>query len=148
MTHKLYEIKEELIDNLTAQIKEKGLDRMSTTETGQVIDMIKDLAQAEKYCWEACYYKSVVEAMDEGSDYMGYGSATGSNAPMVNGYGGRGSQMRGGNQGSGYSSRMGGRSGYDPAVENIMQMIKDSEPHMRDQLFHDIEKMKQEFGAR
>lgn len=53
---------------------------------GQVIDMIKDLADAEKNCWEACYYKQIVEAMkeEEKEGRMGY---------------------RGGNGG--------GRSGYD-----------------------------------
>lgn len=30
---------------------------------GQVIDMIKDLAEAEEKCWKACYYKKIVEAM-------------------------------------------------------------------------------------
>ena len=42
---------------------------------GEYIDMIKDLAEAEKECQEACYYESVVEAMensDMGYDRMGY----------------------------------------------------------------------------
>lgn len=30
---------------------------------GQVIDMIKDLYEAEKDCWKACYYKEMVEMM-------------------------------------------------------------------------------------
>lgn len=38
---------------------------------GEYVDMIKDLAEAEKYCQEACYYESVVSAMEE-SD-MPYG---------------------------------------------------------------------------
>ena len=42
---------------------------------GEYIDMIKDLAEAEKECQEACYYESVVEVMensDMGYDRMGY----------------------------------------------------------------------------
>lgn len=41
---------------------------------GEYVDMIKDLAEAEKSCQEACYYESVVEAMDEYGDNprMGY----------------------------------------------------------------------------
>lgn len=41
---------------------------------GEYVDMIKDLAEAEKACQEACYYESVVAAMDEYGDNprMGY----------------------------------------------------------------------------
>lgn len=35
---------------------------------GEYVDMIKDLAEAEKACQEACYYESVVKAMDEYGD--------------------------------------------------------------------------------
>lgn len=40
---------------------------------GQVIDMIKDLADTEKNCWEAMYYQSIVEAMKEEKEAMKYG---------------------------------------------------------------------------
>ena len=40
----------------------KGVDSADTEESGKVIDMIKDLAQAQKYCWEACYYKTLMAA--------------------------------------------------------------------------------------
>lgn len=51
----------------------KGVDSADTEESGKVIDMIKDLAQAQKYCWEACYYKTLIKAMED-ADYqrMGY----------------------------------------------------------------------------
>lgn len=41
---------------------------------GEYVDMIKDLAEAEKECYEACYYESVVAAMDAYGDNprMGY----------------------------------------------------------------------------
>lgn len=35
---------------------------------GEYVEMIKDLAEAEKACQEACYYESVVKAMDEYGD--------------------------------------------------------------------------------
>ena len=43
----------------------------------EYIGMVKDLAEAEKACQEACYYESVVEAMDnadmfEDNTRMGY----------------------------------------------------------------------------
>lgn len=34
-------------------------------EAGEVIDMIKDLAAAERYSEQACYYRTVVKAMHE-----------------------------------------------------------------------------------
>lgn len=43
----------------------KGADSVCTEEAGQVIDMIKDLAEAEEKCWKACYYKKIVKAMEE-----------------------------------------------------------------------------------
>lgn len=40
---------------------------MNTNEVGQIVDMIKDLSEAEEKCWKACYYKSVVENMNQSS---------------------------------------------------------------------------------
>lgn len=42
-----------------------GKECAHTKELGEVVDMIKDLCKAEKSCYEAEYYKSVVEAMEE-----------------------------------------------------------------------------------
>lgn len=51
-------------------------DTSGIQEMGQVVDMIKDLSEAEEKCWKACYYKSIVEAMYEekhyGTDRAGY----------------------------------------------------------------------------
>lgn len=44
----------------------KGLENVNSEEAGEVIDMIKDLAQTEKYCREADYYRHVTEAMEDG----------------------------------------------------------------------------------
>lgn len=108
MSHKKYEdwhehtkyddickIKKDLIENLKAEINMVGFDKMDTMETGQIIDMIKDLAEAEKSCMEACYYKKVVEAMEEAEEdpdgRMGYNTrryANGRYAPK-----GRGTRM-------------------------------------------------------
>lgn len=54
---------------------------------GEYVDMIKDLAEAEKACQEACYYESVVEDIDEIRDNprMGYDrkrNSRGEYAPM------------------------------------------------------------------
>lgn len=74
---KLCEMRECLIDAAKANM-EMGLDKVNTQEMGQVVDMIKDLYEAEKYYKEACYYGSIVDAMNEASekeehsDRMGY----------------------------------------------------------------------------
>lgn len=67
MEHKMHEMKEmkcSLIDAMKAEFR-KGMDAVNVDEAGKVIDMIKDLAEAEAKCWEAEYYKTVVEAMEE-----------------------------------------------------------------------------------
>lgn len=53
---------------------EAKCDTASITDMGAVVDMIKDLCEAEKDLWKACYYHSVVEAMEEyGEDPERYG---------------------------------------------------------------------------
>lgn len=65
----------EMKDSLMQWAREHK-DNSSIQQMGEVIDMVKDLAEAEEKCWKACYYKSIVEAMDEekrhGVDRAGY----------------------------------------------------------------------------
>lgn len=69
----LSEIKHDLIDAVKAEVA-KGLKEVDTEELGEVVDMIKDLAEAEKACIEACYYETVTDAMTEedGGERRGY----------------------------------------------------------------------------
>lgn len=59
--------------DLSCYLKEHK-DSMSLEEAGQVVDMIKDLAAADRYSAQACYYNTVVKAMkNEPHNYrMGY----------------------------------------------------------------------------
>ena len=69
------ELKKKFLKIVDMELNEKSTKELNTEELGQVVDMIKDLAEAEKCCQEACYYQSVVKAMDEAKeeDYrMGY----------------------------------------------------------------------------
>lgn len=68
----LKETKEKLVDALKSKMS-MGIENVDAQEAGEVTDMIKDLAEAEKECWEAAYYESIVKAMkeDEG-EKMGY----------------------------------------------------------------------------
>ncbi len=60
-------MKERLVDSAKAELS-KGTECVDTHEMGQVIDMIKDLAEAEADCMKACYYQAVCEAMMEDTD--------------------------------------------------------------------------------
>lgn len=66
------EMKEKLMDAAKAKL-DMGIANVDCHEMGAAIDMIKDLAEAEKSCLEAHYYKTVVEAMEEGGEErLGY----------------------------------------------------------------------------
>ena len=60
---KFDEMKEEFISTLCAAMKNRGLEQMDTKEVGEAVDIIKDFAEAKKYCMEALYYQKVTEAM-------------------------------------------------------------------------------------
>lgn len=69
--YKMKEIHETLCDLMTKfkNFMSGDLKDVDTKEAGEIADIIKDLAMTEKYCYESCYYKSVVEAMENGGDY-------------------------------------------------------------------------------
>ncbi len=104
MVEEIYKMKNELLQQAKKELEERGPERIDVNRMGEMIDMVKDLAEAEKSCWEASYYRKVTEAM-EGSS--GYGSGGGSGSGGGMGYGGQG-----GSGGGSGSQGGGGRSGY------------------------------------
>lgn len=83
----LAEAKCTLISAFKSQMN--NIDTADTKELGEVADIIKDLAYAEKCCYESCYYKTVIDAMEEGSEPR-YGYSR----PYYNNYGnGRNNMM-------------------------------------------------------
>lgn len=60
-------MKERLIEMCNAEVN-KGCEAIDSKELGEAIDMIKDLAEADKACWSALYYKKVVEAMEKSEE--------------------------------------------------------------------------------
>lgn len=64
---RIHAMKESLTEWAKSEI-DKGKDCVCTEEMGEVIDMIKDLAEAEEKCYEAKYYKAIVEAMEDAKD--------------------------------------------------------------------------------
>lgn len=55
---------EKLMDSINYEL-DKGIENVDTKELGEAIDMIKDLYEAKKEMYEACYYKQIMEAMEE-----------------------------------------------------------------------------------
>lgn len=87
----LCEIKHDLIDAVKKQIEKYGVcsPEINTEEMGEVIDMIKDLAKAEKDCIETDYYATVIEAMHGAEERPGYDRwryASGRYAPKGHGH--------------------------------------------------------------
>lgn len=65
--NQLMELKEKLM-TVAKQELERGAQNVDTHEMGEVVDMIKDLSEAEEKCWKACYYKTIVEAMKKSEE--------------------------------------------------------------------------------
>lgn len=156
MIDKICKMKDKLCEYAHQQMQQ-GLDRVDTREMGAVIDMIKDLAEAEKSCMEADYYESVVEAMEEGGDRYGYdggGSSVGSRGRS--GYRTESPDGEGGRMG--YKNQYGNwpanpanrrrrmrRRGYtEESVENIRSMMEEADPARREQLKRDLQELMQE----
>lgn len=120
---------------------ESNKDCTDVKTMGEVIDMIKDIAEAEEKCWKSCYYKSIVEAMEEAEEWekmeymdeegrMGYDNwryASGRFAPK-----GRGHK----------TGHRGGRMGYVPYYDDSDMSINDHEMWGRSQSTHPYDKWK------
>jgi hypothetical protein len=61
---KMEQEKERICEWIDAEII-KGSDFADAKGLMYAADIVKDLSEAQKNVWESCYYKSVVEAMDE-----------------------------------------------------------------------------------
>lgn len=130
-------------------------------DTGQVnpesIDAVKDLAEAEKSCWEAEYYRSVTEAMEDGKagydDGMGYtrrggmsydrqgrGYRRGYERESRRGYRGQSRDSMGR-----YTSRRGCRRmdgyGHTDMMAEVRQMMETADPQEREQLKMQLRQM-------
>ena len=69
--YRIHDMLEDVSEAATTELA-KGAENVNTKEFGEVVDMIKDLSEAEKNKMEACYYKTLIEAMEDseyGKDY-------------------------------------------------------------------------------
>lgn len=130
MVEKLKEQKDALLRRLEQVINEKGPERMNIQEAGMLADQIKDLAEAEKACWEAEYFRSVTEAMDSSGympEGMGYQNGQGANGRM--GYNPNRDSM-------GRYSR--GRRGYHEGMDGIRAEMQFASPEEKEKLKREL----------
>lgn len=138
--------KDAVLERLDKSINEKGADRMNVQEVGMLADVVKDLAEAEKSCWEAEYYHSVTDAMHDGS--MGYEDAMDNRDGMGYRDGQRGSRMgyRGQPRDSmGRYSRRGYRPmdgyGHDDVMMDVREMMDTADPQEREEIRRRLREM-------
>ena len=133
MVEKIAENKNRILEYMGNNLDKYGPDKMDVAEMYKVADIIKDLADAEKLCWEAEYYRSVTEAMDS-SGYMPEG---------MNYNAGQGGQGR-----MGYNSNrdsMGryshGRRGYHEGLDALRTQMQSATPEEREKLKREMRQM-------
>lgn len=70
MVDKIYQMKNEILQQAKKELEERGPERMDVDRLGEMVDMVKDLAEAEESCWKAQYYRNAVtEAMESKYGY-------------------------------------------------------------------------------
>ncbi len=115
MVEEVYKMKNEILKQAKKELEERGPDRMDVDRLGEMIDMVKDLAETEKSCWEAQYYRRVTEAMEGSSGYQMGGNMA------RQGYG-----MQSARQG--YSS---GSMGHDDLIGKLSEEYRNLGPDER-----------------
>lgn len=129
-------LKDALLESMEKEVSERGVERLDP----DMVDMVKDLACAEKDCWESEYYRSVTEAMDkQGYQDMGYNGQ--------NGYGYRDSMGRYARRGwqnqygSGYSRRGYDTMGHNDSIEGIRNMVNMANPEEKERMKAELRSM-------
>ena len=158
MVDVIFDLKNQLLGDVLRETRERGIDHLDKEK----VDMIKDLAEAEKNCWKASYYRAVTEAMEDGGS--GYPSDQGSygNYPTYSGYYGPamgmsgasgGSQQSTGNSGnmSGYRNSMGRYArrgyttsygmGYHDHINALKMELANANPQDRERIMQDLRAM-------
>lgn len=124
MVETIYRLKNKILQHVEKETA--NMDRIDVKEVGELVDMVKDLADAEKLCWEADYFRKVSEAM--GQNTAGY------RQPMRQDYGSTGYAPQSyGNTSSGYGS-MGHGSLIDMLGEEYKKLSPDEQMMMRSQV--------------
>lgn len=149
MVEKINEAKAKVLERMDTAIGTSGVERMDVSEMETLADIVKDLAEAEKECWEAQYYMAVTHAMGGGSGYSTGGGATQGYMPEPMGY----DAMRTAYDGrSGYRDSMGRyatrpagmgydgmRYGYD--MQGLREAMSTAAPEEREKMMREMRTM-------
>lgn len=139
MVNVIAEDKNRVLDFMSKSLDKYGPEKMDVAEMGKLSDIVKDLAEAEKACWEAEYYRAVTEAM-ESADSAGY-------MPEGMGYDSMGYD-------GGHRARMGynanrdsmgrysrGRRGYHEGLDALRTQMQGATPEEREKLKREMRQM-------
>ena len=132
MVSRIYDAKARVLSYMDSEFEKYGKDRMDVNEMERLADVVKDLSEAEKLCWEAEYYRSITEAMGDGQGYgMGYGPQGGQMGYNPN----RDSMGR-------YShGRRGYGMGYHEHMEDIRTAMQSASPEEREKMKRELRQM-------
>lgn len=152
MVEAIYDLKNQLLEQMEQDVQERGIERLDKEK----VDMVKDLAEAEKSCWEAEYYRSVAEAMEGQSGYgqmgmsgaqMGYNGMSGAQGGNRGGGGRGGSQGGSRGSGSGYRdsrgryARRGYGMGYQEHIDALKMEMQQADPQEKERMMQEIRNM-------
>lgn len=128
--------KDKVLAYMGKSLEKYGPDKMDVAEMDKLADIVKDLAEAEKACWEAEYYRSVTEAM-ESQGYMPEGMGYGMGYEGRSGQGGRGR--------SGYRDSRGRYArrgyGYHEDMEGLREQMQTADPEEREKMKRELRQM-------
>ena len=138
MVNKIYQMKNELLEQVDRVMHERGIERMDIDRVNKMIDMVHHLAESESNCWQAEYYRTVTEAMKgESSGYSTQSMGSGMRQGYAPGTGGTGSSAGYMPMRQGYMGSMGFEENLDP----IRTMMRDAKPDEREKMRNEILKM-------
>ena len=146
MVGEIYELKNKLLEQMAQDVQERGIERLDKDR----VDMVKDLAEAEKNCWKAEYYRAVTEAMEGEAGYPMSGNQMGYNGMSGAQQGSRGGNMGTGSQSgsrSGYRDSMGRYArrgygmGYQEHVDALKMELQNADPQQREMIMQQIRSM-------
>lgn len=125
MVEEIYKMKNEILQQAKKELEERGPERMDVDRLGEMVDMVKDLAEAEKSCWEAQYYRNAVsEAMQEKYGYTQVSTGSPANGGGNVGRSGYGMPQASERQGYGM-----GRMGHDDIIEKLGEEFRMLSPN-------------------
>ena len=132
MVERIAEDKNRILEYMSKEIGRYGGDKMDVATLEKLADIVKDLAEAEKECWEAEYYRSVTEAMEGSQGYMPDAPRDGRMGYNPN----RDSMGR-------YSTRgrRGYGMGYHEHMEDIRTQLQQASPEEREKMKRELRQM-------